>query len=75
MEVTTDRAPTYPHVLDELAPAALHNTAQYANNQVEADHGRLKARVRPMRGMNTLRCLDKVARGHPVRPEPAPRPL
>src|SRR4051794_13034513 len=32
-------------------PAAFHNTAQYANNGIECDHGRLKARLRPMRGL------------------------
>ena len=51
-EVTTDRAPVYPRVLDELVPSALHTVEQYANNPVEADHGRLKARLRPMRGLN-----------------------
>ncbi len=45
-EVTTDKAPTYLRVLDELVPAALHVTEQYANNAAEADHGRLKARLR-----------------------------
>ena len=42
-DVTTDRAPAYPRVLDEHVPAALHVVEQYANNPVEADHGRLKA--------------------------------
>ncbi len=37
VEVTTDRAPSSPRVLDELIPAALHDTGQYANNRVEAD--------------------------------------
>src|SRR6188472_3927223 len=37
VEVTTDRAPVYPRILEELAPAALHVTEQYANNAVEAD--------------------------------------
>ena len=46
-EVTTDRAPVYPRVLDELVPSALHTVEQYANNPIEADHGRLKARLRP----------------------------
>jgi transposase-like protein len=41
MEVTTDKAPTYPPVLEELVPAAWHRTEQYANNRVECDHGRL----------------------------------
>jgi transposase-like protein len=50
-EVTTDHAPVYPAVLEELLPAAWHCTDQYANNRVEADHGRLKAWLRPMRGL------------------------
>jgi hypothetical protein len=28
-------------------PAAFHNTAQYAKDRIEADHGRLKAWLRP----------------------------
>ncbi len=48
VEVTTDRAPAYPRVRDELVPAARHDTGRYANNRVEAGHGRLKARLRPM---------------------------
>ena len=55
-EVTTDRAAAYPRVLDELVPAACHITEQYANNAIEADHGRLKSRLRPMRGLKQLRC-------------------
>jgi IS6 family transposase len=38
-EVTTDRAPVYPRVLDELIPSALHTVERYANNPIEADHG------------------------------------
>src|SRR6266545_1530041 len=51
VEVVTDRAATYPGVLDELLPAAWHRTEQYANNRVECDHGRLMARLRPRRGL------------------------
>jgi transposase-like protein len=32
-EVTTDRAPVHPAVLEELLPAAWHRTDQYANNR------------------------------------------
>ncbi len=64
VEVTTDRAPAYPRVLDELVPAALHTTQQYANNAVEADHGQLKARLRPMRGLKTFRSARILATGH-----------
>jgi transposase, IS6 family len=49
VEVVTDHAPVYPAVLEELLPAAWHRTDRYANNRVEADHGRLKSRLRPMR--------------------------
>jgi transposase-like protein len=55
VEVTTDQAPVYPTLLEELLPAAWHRTDCYANNRVEADHGRLKARLRPMRGLKQER--------------------
>jgi transposase, IS6 family len=64
VEVTTDRAPVYPRVIDDLVPAVRHIVEQYANNAVEADHGRLKARLRPMRGLKTIRSLRVVAAGH-----------
>jgi transposase, IS6 family len=63
-EVTTDRAPAYPRVLDELVPDACHITEQYANNLIEADHGRLKARLRPMRGLKQLRSTRVISTGH-----------
>jgi transposase-like protein len=63
-EVTTDRAPVYPRVLDELIPSALHTVERYANNPVEADHGRLKARLRPMRGLKRHRSARTLAAGH-----------
>jgi IS6 family transposase len=47
--------PAYPRVLDELIPSALHTVERYANNPVEADHGRLKARLRPMRDLKCHR--------------------
>jgi transposase, IS6 family len=63
-EVTTDRAPAYPQVIDELIPAACHVSEHYANNPVEADHGRLKARLRPMRGLKRLRSARVISAGH-----------
>jgi transposase, IS6 family len=64
VEITTDRAPAYPRVLDELIPSALHTVERYANNPVEADHGRLKARLRPMRGLKRHRSARILAAGH-----------
>src|SRR5438034_11538919 len=63
-EVTTGRAYVYLRVLDELIPSALHIVGQYANNPVEADHGRLKARLRPMRGLSSHRSARILAAGH-----------
>jgi transposase-like protein len=63
-EVVTDQAAAYPAVLDELLPAAWHRTERYANNHVEADHGRLKARLRPMRGLKQDRSVKIVIAGH-----------
>jgi hypothetical protein len=63
-EVVTDQAPTYPVVLEELLPAAWHDTDRHANNRVECDHGRLKARLRPMRGLKQDRSARTVIAGH-----------
>jgi len=63
-EITTDRAHTLVRVVSEFRPDALHDTTQYANNRVEADHGRLKARLRPMRGLNRDRTAGIVIQGH-----------
>jgi transposase-like protein len=63
-EVVTDAAPVYPAVLDELLPSAWHHVEQYANNAIEADHGQLKRRLRPMRGLQTDRTAQIVIAGH-----------
>ena len=54
--------------IDELMPGTFHNTEQYANNRIECDHGRLKARLRPMRGLSCDRSVRGIVRGgHRVR--------
>jgi IS6 family transposase len=73
-EVVTDVAPVYPRVLDELIRSAWHRIEQYAYNRIEADHGGLKHRLRPMRGRRTdrtatviitgLAFMQNVRRGH-----------
>ncbi len=85
-EVVTDKAPVYPRVLDELVPAARHHVEQYENNRAEADHGRLKHRLRPMRGLRTDRTaqviiaglanfIQNLRRGHYEIATETPRPL
>lgn len=64
VEVITDRAAALANEIEDLIPAALHNTGQSENNRCEGDHGRLKARLRPMRGLKTDRTASVVIRGH-----------
>ncbi len=59
----TDRAPVHPRVVDKFAPQARRVLDRYATD-VEADHGRLKARLRPMRGLKRLASAQTVAAGH-----------
>ncbi len=66
VEVVTDQAATYPAVLDELLPAAWHRTEQYANNRIEADHGRLKD---PVRRLDLIAAETPSASSTPIRRE------
>ena len=84
-EVVTDAAPVYPRVLDDLVPSAWHHVERYANNWIEADHSRLKHRLRPMRGLRTdrtasviitgLAFMQNLRRGHYELATEARRPL
>ena len=51
-------------MIQQLIPTASHITEQYANNPVEADHGRLKARLQPMRDLKRLRSARVISAGH-----------
>ena len=64
VEVVTDQAAPLGVVIDELLPGAFHNMEQYANNRIENDHGWLKARLRPMRGLKRDRTASTIIRGH-----------
>jgi transposase-like protein len=46
---------------DLTVPAAWYHVEQYANNPIEADHGQLKRRLRPMRGLQTDRGPTRTA--------------
>ena len=63
-EVSTDRAPAYPRIVEDVLPGALHVTVKYPTNRVEAGQGRLKARLGPTRGIKTDRSLRITAAGH-----------
>jgi transposase-like protein len=51
-------------VLEELLEAAWHRSEHYANDRVEAGHGRLKARLRPMRGLKQDHNASVIVAGH-----------
>jgi transposase-like protein len=63
-KIGTDRAPALAAVIAELLPAAVHDTEQYATNRMECDHGRLKACLRPMRGLKTIQSARTIIGGH-----------
>jgi IS6 family transposase len=63
-QVITDRAPALRAAIEDLIPTAVHDTTQCSNNGIEADHGRLKARLRPMRGLKRDRSARVVMCGH-----------
>jgi hypothetical protein len=65
VEVTTDKPPVYRAMLEALVPAAWHRTDQYANNGVESDHGRLKARLRPIGRLKQNRSARVIIAGMP----------
>jgi transposase-like protein len=63
-EIVTDKAPALARAITELLPGTVHDTTQHANNRIECDHGRLKARLQPMRGLKRERTASVVMRGH-----------
>ncbi|MGH3869670.1 MAG: DDE-type integrase/transposase/recombinase [Pseudonocardiaceae bacterium] len=65
MDRPTTPAPTTATLTPTIiGPPARRPTEPYANNRIEADHGRLKSRLRPMRGLKQLRCAQVISTGH-----------
>ena len=62
-EVIADRGAALANVTPDLIPAVFHDAGQCESNRCEAGHGRLKARLRPMRGLRTDRAVSVVIRG------------
>ncbi|WP_234906489.1 transposase, partial [Rhizobium rhizogenes] len=70
--INTDKAPTYGIAIAELkaegkCPGELaHRQVKYLNNVVEADHGKLKQLIRPVRGFKTLKTAYATIKGFEV---------
>jgi transposase, IS6 family len=47
-----------------MQPAAHHLTERYGDNRIEAEYGRLKARLRPRQELKRLASAAVVAAGH-----------
>jgi transposase-like protein len=62
--VITDKAGAYPPALALLVPGAVHRTGRYRTNGIERDHGFLKERLRPMRGLTSFSSAAIFVRGH-----------
>ncbi len=70
--LNTDKAPTSAAAIAELKAegkcptGTRHRQARYLNNVVEADHGKLKLLVRPVRGFKTLKTAYATIKGFEV---------
>ena len=70
--INTDKAPTYAAALAELKKEGkcpketLHRQIKLLNNIIEADHGKLKQLIRPVRGFRTLKTAYATIKGFEV---------
>ena len=70
--INTGKAPTCAAALAELKKegkcleATLHRQVKHLNNTIEADHGKLKHLIWPVRGFKTLKTADATIKGFEV---------
>src|SRR6266567_277252 len=62
--VITDKAASYRPALAAAVPGVRHRTGRYRTNGIERDHGFLKERLRPMRGLKSVASAAIFMRGH-----------
>ncbi|MTI16834.1 IS6 family transposase [Rhodobacteraceae bacterium RKSG542] len=70
--INTDKAPTYGIAIRQLKAGGKcpettqHHRVKYLNNVVEADHGKLKQLIRPVRGFKTMKTAYATIKGFEV---------
>ncbi|KZK94715.1 hypothetical protein PsAD5_02932 [Pseudovibrio sp. Ad5] len=70
--INTDKAPTYGLAISELktegkCPTDIeHHQVKYLSNIIEADHGKLKQLIKPVRGFKTIRAAYAMIKGFEV---------
>ena len=62
--IITDKAAPYPQALAIAVPGVLHRAGRYRTNGIERDHGFVKERLRPMRGLKSVASAAIFTRGH-----------
>ena len=63
--VVTDKATFYPAAIRDHAPGARHTATGFYNrvistNRCERNHGYVKSRLRPMRGLKSFECAKRL---------------
>ena len=70
--INTDKAPTYAAAIAQLKQEGKcpsdtqHRQVKYLNNIVEADHGKLKRLINPVRGFQSLKTAYATIKGFEV---------
>ena len=70
--LNTDKAPAYAAAIAELKAErkcpkdTRHRQVKYLNNVIEADHGKLKLLIRPVRGFKTMKTAYATIKGFEV---------
>ena len=70
--INTGKSPTYAGALAELRKegkcpeGTLHRQVKYLDNVIEADHGKLKQLIRPVRGFKSLKTAYATIKGFEV---------
>ena len=59
----TNEAIAAPRREGSLAPSCRHPQVKYLNNRLESDHGKLKQRIRPVRGVQSQKTAHNPIRG------------
>tara|TARA_Y100000588_G_C14000296_1_gene815342 strand:+ start:410 stop:820 length:411 start_codon:yes stop_codon:yes gene_type:complete len=68
-KINTDKNPAYGVAITELKadgklhPDIEHRQVKYLNNRIEADHGKLKILIKPMRGFQSMKTAYATIKG------------
>lgn len=72
LKINTDKAPAYGVAIAELkdegklSDETEHRQVKYLNNRIEADHGKLKILIKPVRGFKTMKTAYATIKGFEV---------